>query len=243
MVQVFVCDDDIYVSEWFRLAVDEYAKDRHTGIQVNTFTDIQEMVSSILHGFQPDVIFLDVLFPNANGISSVKNIIDKLKKSRVILMTSSRDFALEGYAIHAYDYMLKPLNKQTVFRLLDNMPNQNGIQFQIKVKGIPVEINSADLMYVESDRHNLIFNLSNAQLITYGKLDDYNVLLETEGSFIRCHQSYLINLNYITDIKGRLFLMSNGAGIPIRKRDASEFKKTYYSFLLENPRNTGMMEG
>lgn len=232
MLRVIACDDDAYIAEWFRLALQEFAQERRVEFELKTFSNGSEMASVIDEGYRPDIIFLDILFPDGNGIVLAKKILDKITSCRLVLMTSTEEFALEGYAVHAYDYLLKPLNKEAVFKLLGDAVRYSDERITIRVKKSPVEIAKSDLCYIESNKHTLIFHTIKKDFVIYGKLDEYEEQLKADSSFIRCHQSYLINMNFTEDIKNNYFMMKNGLAIPMRKRDAADFKRAYYTFIM-----------
>lgn len=233
MFRVIACDDDPFTLEWIRIALEQFSSERNIHFDLKAFSSVPEMAAALTSGYSPDIIFLDILFPEGNGIIMVKEIQDKISDSRLVLITSSQDFALQGYAIHAYDYLLKPLKMEPVFKLLEGAARNSADNITIRVKKLPVDISKSDLCYVESDKHTLVFHTVRKDFTVYGKLDDYSEQLRGDAAFIRCHQSYLINLRFVTDVKSGFFTMKNGFSIPMRKKGAAELKRAYYSYLLE----------
>ena len=49
-------------------------------------------------------------------------------------------------------------------------------------------------------------------------------------AFLRCHQSYLVNMNKIKSVEND-FTMKSGDVVPIRTRNLNEIKKEYYNYI------------
>lgn len=74
-----------------------------------------------------------------------------------------------------------------------------------------------DIMYIDSDKHNVTLHLSDgSEIITVDKLGEIEKRIN-EKRFLRCHQSYLVNMDYIKDVEDD-FIMEDGTLVPIRVR-------------------------
>ena len=90
---------------------------------------------------------------------------------------------------------------------------QKRIAVKVKKQHRYLEIN--DIMYAESDKHVLNIHLKDSRVIqTTEKLSELKKTINSKR-FIRCHQSYLVNMDYIKDAKTD-FILSNDIRIPIR---------------------------
>lgn len=67
----------------------------------------------------------------------------------------------------------------------------------------------------------------------YGKLELIEKQILTKGRFLRCFQSYIVNMEYAElDENNYIFIMRSGIKIPIRKRQYSQIKQTYYNYKI-----------
>ena len=117
----------------------------------------------------------------------------------VAFTTTSLDFTLESYRLDAIKYIEKPVSKKAVTDLLELalLKVKSKPCFTIKQDGNQISIPFCRIVYLEQQGHNLVIHV-NGNLIfqTNDKLDKIQELFEPQ-SFIRCHKSYLVNLNYI----------------------------------------------
>ncbi len=194
----------------------------------------------------PHLVFLDVQMPDGTGFNLLEQF-DEIA-FQVVFVTAYEQYAIRAFKYSAIDYILKPIDPQLlieavekarllppaksqtterVVNLLENsktiskiaLPTQNGYRF-VKVQ---------DIVRCESDNNYTLFYLqSNKQFIVTRTLKDYEVLLKNE-SFVRVHQSHLINLNYVDQyIKGEggTAIMSDGSEIEVSRRKKELFLKS-----------------
>ena len=90
-----------------------------------------------------------------------------------------------------------------------------------------------DILYIESRRMNLRVVCSKGVEHTIRKkLDDVQEELP-ENRFLRCNQSFIVNMDYIRDADNN-FTMRNGDIIPIKVREKKKIRKRYFDYLLNS---------
>lgn len=88
----------------------------------------------------------------------------------------------------------------------------------------------SDIMYIEGEAHKATLHLvDGSQLSTIEKI---SLLKERLGDdcFLRCHQSYLVNMDYIADIQKDI-IMEDGQIIPVSVRRRTETIAYYHKFF------------
>ncbi|NJD53749.1 MAG: response regulator [Candidatus Methanoperedens sp.] len=75
--------------------------------------------------YKPDLVFLDIVMPDVDGIECLKQIMEYDSKARVIICGSIGQETVvdEAIKIGAVDYIIKPFDTAKVLAVLDkNMP-------------------------------------------------------------------------------------------------------------------------
>lgn len=105
-VRVLVVEDDMRISELHKRFVEKLPKFEVIGV-ANTITDATEMVKIL----QPDLVLLDLFFPEGNGMDLLKQIRDSEQPCDVILITAAREMTSLQEALHrgVFDYIIKPV--------------------------------------------------------------------------------------------------------------------------------------
>ena len=82
----------------------------------------------------------------------------------------------------------------------------------------------SEIEYIESSNSKCILHRTDGNKYTiYKKLNDIEEEIN-HRAFLRCHQSYLVNMNKIKSVEND-FTMKSGDVVPIRTRNLNEIKK------------------
>ena len=143
-------------------------------------------------------------------------------KVPIIFLTASPDYAIESYEVQASGYLLKSFSEEKLMKLLNRILKTD-MKRRVAIKNrrqyrYPC---TDDIMYIDSDKHNVTLHLSDgSEIITVDKLGEIEKRIN-EKRFLRCHQSYLVNMDYIKDVEDD-FIMEDGTLVPIRVRGRKE---------------------
>ena len=122
-----------------------------------------------LAGQQFDVLFLDVLMPGINGINAAREIRRYDTAVQIIFVTSSSEFAVQSYVVGAYYYQLKPIWKDSFFRLTDAVLAECRKRTQhsliLRCKSGVTRITLDSLEYCEVQGRTLVFHLLDGTVI------------------------------------------------------------------------------
>lgn len=166
----------------------------------------------------PDVIFLDVQMPGFNGFEVVRRI---KTKPYIIFVTAYDEFALKAFEENTVDYLLKPIDQrrldtaidklrrlfrdralrldENVERLLSRLAVPPPRRLQVKVGDRIVLIDTADVVYFESEGKYTYLHTVDQKYIVDSTLAELESKLDFTD-FVRIHRSAIINLNQMTEL-------------------------------------------
>lgn len=159
-MQVAICDDDKAARAQVVELVTEKMRRRHEPLKITYFECGEDLIEAYESGKQRfDLIFLDIYMRYMGGIETAKKLRLHDRKAAVMFLTSSPDFALESYAVHACDYLIKPVSKEHFAEALNHFLET----FYPRVRQSLSMINGSagrriaydDILYIESHRMNL----------------------------------------------------------------------------------------
>ena len=119
MTRIAFCDDDAALLHQMQDFLEQYRTLRGVQLELFPYTKPMELLADIEAGVRFDVLFLDVLMPGINGINAAREIRQYDTAVQIIFVTSSSEFAVQSYVVGAYYYQLKPIWKDSFFRLTD----------------------------------------------------------------------------------------------------------------------------
>lgn len=236
MIQVAICEDSKIDRELLCEIIQCLMKDRGLEFHIDVFGSGETFTKGYKdHPY--DLVFLDILMDPIDGIEAGHCIRKLDHHVEIVYCTSSKDFALAAYEVYAMGYLLKPYQPDRIGSLIDyyiqKHPQKNQKFIQVKHKRKSVIVPYKDIMYMESDNKVVyIHTTTRGKLKVYGKLDNFEKEIG-EKNFLRCHQSYYINLQYVVSLVDWDFVMSNDVLIPIRKSGRKLILKQYEDYLRE----------
>ena len=234
MLRIAICDDMPEFLEQTR-ALAACWPGQPDQMSVSLFSDGDALVEA--HNAAPfDIIFLDVVMPLVGGIATAAEIRRQDASVKIVFVTFSREFAYESYAVKADNYLLKPVDRDTFHRCLDECYNsilkdEKFLTLRCTTGVHRVKLSSIE--FIEAQGKLVLFNLSDGSVIeAVEPLYIYeNKLLLNDGCF-NCHRSYLVNLYKISSYTQNEVTMRSGCRIPISRSLHKQFKEAYFALLF-----------
>lgn len=202
--KVAIIEDEQSASDTLLSMIDKFQSENTTHhFEIQQFSS----ASQFLFDFQPsfDLIFLDIQMPGVNGMEAAKLIREKDNKVLIVFVTNMAQYAVEGYSVRAYDFLLKPINYPRfsmkfarISNELSHLYNDEYLTINIKRETKRIRIN--DIFYIEVSNHDLIIHLKDVEFIYRGTMKEIEQQL-LEMHFSRCSNSFLINLKYVSGLK------------------------------------------
>ena len=204
---------------------------------VETFSDGDSLLDA--HSKHPyDVIFLDIVMPIFNGMEIAREIRSTDKSVQLIFLTSSPDYAVESYTVRANNYLLKPIQTQALYQVMDELLQEFSMQSKyLTIRGLEAvhHIPIMTIAYIESQGKHLLFSLTDGSMIeTSASLYTYETALTRQDGFFRCHRSYIVNIYHIASFTAKDIRMRSGQVIPVSRNMKKEFEALYFSLIFEN---------
>lgn len=182
-----------------------------------------------------DVLLLDVYMPGISGTDTARELRAMGDNCQIIFLTSSRDHAIDAFSLNAAHYLVKPYSEQEFFAALDKAVSslvQRSVTITVKSTDGIRRVELSRLVYAEASNHLKRLYLSDGTTVCVRKSStELFELLEEEPRFYKCGRTYIINMDYITELSSKSVAFSTGAKIPILSRKYAEFKKRYMDYV------------
>jgi DNA-binding LytR/AlgR family response regulator len=171
-----------------------------------------------------------------NGIETATLIRKYDENVKIVFCTVSIEHAVDSYDVYAYGYLVKPFDVSRMRALLDKFTKSvlgDEVSYiRVKSKYADRLVALSDIVFIESNDKVLYIHKKNYEIIkTYGKLSSLEEQLNKKH-FLRCHQSFIINLDHVIGIEDCDFTTLLRVKVPIRKKDFFTFREVYQQFQL-----------
>ncbi len=235
-MRIAICDDDRQLLLQIRQLVDEYLSCSFVEgkVEVSSFESSAHLIDQIESGKHFDIFLLDVIMPGTNGIELATAIRSNDPVAKIVFLTSSSEFAVESYSVEAFSYLLKPIQKDKLFSVLEKAFKGICIgqkQF-ILVKTPPFlsKVFFDELVYVEVlGRTVCLHQKGGITLESTSAFSQIEADLLVDKRFIKPHRSYVVNLDYVKDLSHYGFTTTSGIFIPVSRNVLKNVKQAYIS--------------
>ena len=212
MIQVMIADDDAGM----RL-IERKMIERADGFElIGEATDGLNLLEK-LETCRPQVIFLDVEMPGKTGVECARQIQDMDPSIILVFATAHDQYMPEAFEVYAFDYLVKPFKMDRVEQTLDRIrerlsrkeapiasfkPGERKSTGRLMLRhrdGMAFVDMDEILLIQREDRSTVLYTEDGGRYVTSDSLADTEARLDPQ-IFFRCHKSYIINLNKITNI-------------------------------------------
>lgn len=153
-----------------------------------------------------DIVLLDIeLEGKQNGLEVSEKLRELDTEVTLIFLTNLAQYAIEGYKVNAFDYMLKPINyfdfSSRINLVVKKIETKNTERMIIQTDGKKLLLCLSDIYYIEVSNHKVIYHTKKGNFQTYGSLKQ--ILKELENkNFSLCNSCFLVNFDYVESIDG-----------------------------------------
>lgn len=210
---------------------------------VNSFSD-PLVALDFLRENKVDILFSDIQMPEITGIGLLKIL---KNKPLVILTTAYSEYAIEGYELEVFDYLLKPINFERFLKAVEkatikltpvieatkmlesqliNESNKDFIFIKDGTKMIKVRL--GEIKYIEGLKDYVSIYTNDRKIVSLQTLKSLEAQLPS-NQFIRVHNSYIIAFDAIDVVDKEKILIGKNY-IPI----SDTYKKPFREYLEKN---------
>lgn len=217
----------------------QYGKDKNICFTIESFTNGQDFLS--LFRKQYDIVFLDIFLKNSSmtGMDIAEYIRKEDKDCLLIFSTSTADYAAKSFRVRAFDYLVKPYSYrlfQESMELCGNMLSHSRQFIEIKEGRIQIKILLGNILYTDYSNHYILIHTKTKIHKCYMHFSAFQVLLKPYPQFLCCFRNCIINMDEVSSIEDRHFIMTNGDYVPITRSGRGKIIQLFadYQFKKQN---------
>ena len=219
MLSIAICDDDIQTTGRMEMLIEKIAKQNFTDTDIEVFWNGKSLADAVVAGERFDIIYLDIEMDKEDGISAAKRIRTYDKNVLIIYVTSHENHMRESFAVRPFRFLVKPVSEEQMencFKAAYEDINSEDFYFRYSYQRINHKVPIRDILYFESNRRKVFIITEEESFELYGKLNEIEDSLKAcKVSFLRVHQSFLVNYKHVKGQAYDFVIMDNGKKISI----------------------------
>ena len=233
MLKIAICEDDKLQQELLEDHIKTVLLEQSYSIE--KYDSGEDLSSAYERGDRYSIIFLDMQMDALNGIQTAEIIREYDPTCIIIIVTSIIEYAVEGYSINAYDFILKPIDNKKIEKVLRSAMNKIKSDFVdaylIQTRDATTVLKLSDVIYIESRGKKVVFYTENEQYLSNEKISSVEEKLSKLG-FARISRYYIVNLNHIKEIGVKSILLTAGYALDYSKNLQREIKVAYMNYMM-----------
>lgn len=200
--------------------------------QVRTCSDVDALEDLLgVAGGVIDVVFMDVRLGERSGIDAIERLLPLGGPTQVVYVSGFDESQTRVYRTEHTSYLRKPLRQEDVSLALEQVrarqADAGANPVVMRHDHVVDFVRPRDIACAESDRRHVLVHTRSGELRVYGKLSELEAQLP--ASFARCHQSYLINLDYVARLSQECVRLVTGVELPVSRRWRPALKEALFS--------------
>jgi DNA-binding LytR/AlgR family response regulator len=153
-----------------------------------------------------DVVFLDVEMPELTGVAAAPLVRERQDPPAIVFVTAHERYAVEAFAVEAFDYLLKPVDPDRLARVLERL-RERTVENVLPVEKVPVVVGGGtelldydQVHYVQADGDYSRVHTYDRSYLCTSSLGELEERLP-QSRFARIHRSYLVNLAKVAGVR------------------------------------------
>lgn len=248
MLKAVIVDDEVAAIDSLEILLNNCNEQITIAGKASNINDAHRIISNT----NPDVVFLDIEMPNGSGF----DLLDRFEDIDfdIIFITAFNQYAIKAFKYAAVDYILKPVDFNTLCNAIDRINNNKVEVTNDKLSVLQESIendkpqrialstqDSIEIVYTDDiiqfeaeGNYTKVYTLNNNPIVISKSIKDYEELLSSH-SFFRCHKSHLINFKHIKKVyrnQNYVEMIDNNLAY-ISRRKKNEFVEAMNAFISQ----------
>lgn len=232
-MRIAVCDDEKIQQELLKKYITEWAAVSGTKTEVISFPNAESFLFQWEDDREFDLLVLDIEMGDVSGMELAQTLRKRGEEVPILFITGYEQYMAQGYEVSAIHYLLKPVNKEKLFSVLNKLRQTKRTEPRLlfPIEDGKLAVCASDIWYVEAAGHQCELASADRRFRLRQSISEAAQLLEGRKEIVRCHRSYLVNLQHVSAIVKSEVIMDDNTRIPLsrsaQKRVNEAFIKNY----------------
>ena len=231
MINIAVVEDDVQEANRLINCLEQFALQNHLQFQVTHFPDAAMLLDQYKANY--DLILLDIVLPLMSGMEAARRLRQVDHSVTIVFVTNMAQYAIEGYSVGAFDYILKPVNDHAfelkLKRILSHLGSKIEDRISIRTEGGTISLQLRKIRYVEVEGHYLNWHTLDGVYRSLGPLK--HIDRQLPESYRAISRWYVVNMQHVHSVIGDDVLIGDEK-LRVGRSYKQKFLQAYAEYMV-----------
>ena len=228
-MKIAICDDELPMHDLLKKQLNRYAQKRNLVMSYTDFTGGNEL---LINPYDYDLIFMDYQMKVLDGLETAKKLRKLGIETPVIFLTSFPHIVFDTFSVHAYRFLVKPIDPEKLSAALDDFLAEQETDQYIVIKDgdCTKRVNIDDVIYAEASDKYCYIRTTEEGFVYKKTLAELESQLP-EDRFFRSHRTYLVGFRHVTSHTETTIMLDNQEKALLSKLKRTPFRKAFQDYI------------
>lgn len=232
MLKLAIVEDEDSYAATLMDYIKRFEAERNIAVAVTRYSDGDEITEN--YRAQYDIILMDIQMRFMDGMTASELIRRVDNEVIIMFITNMTQYAIKGYEVNAFDYILKPIEyfsfSQKLSRAIERAKRREIHNISVPVGTGVRKLELDTVTYVESSGHKLTYHLADgSEVESRGVMNETEKALEPYG-FFRMNKGFIVNLRHVEGVSGGYALVGDEE-LSISRQKKQEFMDALTNYM------------
>lgn len=233
-MNIAIIEDEEVHKKLLATYLEAWSKEHNIGIRISGFPSAESFLFEWEENSNFDILFIDIQMQAMNGMEMARKIREKDKNISIVFTTGITDYLQEGYEVEAMHYLIKPIDEEKIRKCMDKVFAKCKVTkyLLVRTKDEVIKVEEDKINYIEARGHGALIEIKEDKedsmiIESTDSISEIEKLIDS-SKFIKCHRSYICNIENVHHIDKTDVHFDNGSIIPVSRR---LYEKVNQSFI------------
>lgn len=242
-VQIALCDDETVELDKTEKILNIYEqKYPEFDFVIQRFKTVDRLLTMVRENhYVPDIVFLDIYMPGETGeivslgMEAARRLRDMGSRAKLIFLTTSKEHALDAFDVEASQYLIKPIQTDKLFSLLDRFRKESeeerGKYILLRMEGTFKKVSLDDIVYCEAQgKRQCIYMADGTEVMQNLTMAKIYEMCSVCKELVKVGVSYIVHLEHIVSLNSQEVCMDNGQKIYLPRGTYHLLREQYFDY-------------
>lgn len=237
MIKIAICEDQLEDLNFLQEHLHQLLTEKEISYNITCFTSGKDMLKCLEKQLF-SIYFIDIYLDEVSGILLAQTIREKNREAPLVFTTRSQDHYVDGFELGVLHYLTKPFTYEQVKEALERslkVASYNEQFLEVVVNRERMYLLYREIVFIESQNRYCRIVTTSGDFMVYTRLDDLEEQL-VDARFLRCHRSFIVNMDKIAWVEKRDFILINSQRIPMTRDAVKRHKAAFADYRIKKVR-------